>query len=140
MERRHTHEHVSQCINRPFRNAPLWIFFRQISSNGHPIGHGHPEPIAEKEESDVLDHESEAEHLASIVRDSADLKTSEEFKGLLVGNICTSQCAFYIQQHHVPVGREVRTLPSNAFQQHALITTRPPSFVGGSSSRANSMP
>lgn len=32
----------------------------------------------------ILDHKSEAEHLASIVRDSAGLKTSEEFKGLLV--------------------------------------------------------
>lgn len=63
----------------------LLLLLYQISPNGHPIGHGHPDPIAEKEESDVLDHKGEAEHLSSIVRDSADLKTSEEFKGLLVG-------------------------------------------------------
>ncbi len=67
---------------------------RQISPNGHPIGHGHPEPIAEKEESKVLDHKSEAEHLASVVRDSADLKTSEEFKGLLVGIRFSPQVPF----------------------------------------------
>lgn len=62
----------------------LRFWYLQISPNGHPIGHGHTEPIAEKEESKVLDHKSEAEHLASIVQDSTDLKTSEEFKGLLV--------------------------------------------------------
>lgn len=56
----------------------------QVSHNGHPIGHGHADPVAEKEDSNVLDHKSEAEHLASIVRDSAGLKTSEEFKGLVV--------------------------------------------------------
>lgn len=67
--------------------CPLCVLrfcYLQISPNGHPIGHGHAGPIAEKEESTVLDHKSEADHLASVVRDSADLKTSEEFKGLLV--------------------------------------------------------
>lgn len=61
----------------------------QDSASGHPIGHGHAEPIAEKQECAVLDHESEAQHLASIVRGSTDLKTSDEFKGLLVS---TSHC------------------------------------------------
>lgn len=56
----------------------------QITPNGHPIGHGHAEPIAAHEDSMTLDHKSEAEHLASIARESAELKTSEEFKGLLV--------------------------------------------------------
>lgn len=56
----------------------------QISPNGHPIGHGYPEPIAQRKESTILDHKSEEEHLAAVVRDSAKLKTSEEFKGLLV--------------------------------------------------------
>ena len=69
----------------PSNQRVRYVVLCQISPNGHPIGHGHPEPIAEKEESDVLDHKSEAEHLASVVRDSAGLKTSEEFKGLLVG-------------------------------------------------------
>lgn len=56
----------------------------QDSASGHPIGHGHAEPIAEKQECAVLDHKSEAEHLASIVRGNTELKTSDEFKGLLV--------------------------------------------------------
>lgn len=55
-----------------------------MSPNDHPIGHGHAAPNAAKEDSCVLDHESAAEHLASIAKDSAELRTSEEFKGLLV--------------------------------------------------------
>ena len=73
-----------QAHKTKYLKISLRSSLRQISPNGHPIGHGHPEPVAEKEESTVLDHKSEAEHLASIVRDSADLKTSEEFKGLVV--------------------------------------------------------
>lgn len=59
----------------------------QDSASGHPIGHGHAEPVAEKQECAVLDHESEAQHLASIVRGNTDLKTSDEFKGLLVSAV-----------------------------------------------------
>lgn len=32
----------------------------------------------------TLNHESEAAHLASISKDDAELRTAEEFKGLLV--------------------------------------------------------
>lgn len=74
-------------INAPYRTRcyrRLFCCRLQISTNGHPIGHGHDQPSAALEESMTLDHKSEAEHLASIVRDNAELKTSEEFKGLVV--------------------------------------------------------
>lgn len=77
-----------------FLKIVLRSYLRQISPNGHPIGHGYPEPIGEREESAVLDHKSEAEHLASVVRDSAALKTSEEFKGLLVRRGFLSKFAY----------------------------------------------
>ncbi|CAB1102997.1 unnamed protein product [Ectocarpus sp. CCAP 1310/34] len=71
------------------------------------FGHGHTEPVAKKEDSAVLDHKSEAEHLASIVRNSADLKTSEEFKGLLVGrdSLLVSLCEkIYLAKQPPPAG------------------------------------
>ncbi|CAM9103081.1 unnamed protein product, partial [Discosporangium mesarthrocarpum] len=50
----------------------------------HPIGHGHPDPVATADDPMTLDHDGEAAHVAAIVKDSAELKTSEEFKGLMV--------------------------------------------------------
>lgn len=114
----------------------------QISHNGHPIGHGYADPVEEKEDSNVLDHQSEAEHLASIVRDSAGLKTSEEFKGLVVRknlraiwnsttiNRDTLSVRGHLRQVH-PLGvqgkadkREALTLLGRTVQSGTAITSR----------------
>ncbi|CAM9141145.1 unnamed protein product, partial [Choristocarpus tenellus] len=56
----------------------------KVSSGGHPIGHGHPNPVTAAEDSLKLDHASEVAYMAAIAKENAELKTSEEFKGLVI--------------------------------------------------------